>query len=171
MVPQNLDAEMSVLGASMLTPNVIPGVSEIVRPHQFYRQAHQRIFEAIEDLFSEGSRWTPSRCARNWPTGRASRPSAGRAFVHSLVTAVPAATNARYYAEIVRENYFLRSLIRVGGEITEMGYRREQVPRRPHGPGRADGLRHLADPGDGGVLASRRAHHRELRRTGAGGQP
>jgi replicative DNA helicase len=54
VVPQNLDAEISVLGGSMLTPNVIPGVSEIVRPHQFYRQAHQRIFEAIEVLFGPG---------------------------------------------------------------------------------------------------------------------
>ena len=54
MVPQNLDAEISVLGASMLTPNVIPGVSEIVRPNHFYRQSHQRIFEVIEDLFSRG---------------------------------------------------------------------------------------------------------------------
>jgi replicative DNA helicase len=52
----------------------------------------------------------------------------GRAFVHSLVAAVPAATNARHYAEIVRENYYLRSLIKVGGEITEMGYRREHPP-------------------------------------------
>ncbi len=44
------------------------------------------------------------------------------------MAAVPAATNALHYAEIVRENYLLRSLIRVGGEITEMGYRRGGSP-------------------------------------------
>ena len=54
VLPQNLDAELSVLGASMLTPNVIPGVSEIIRPHHFYRLAHQHVFEVIEDLFSRG---------------------------------------------------------------------------------------------------------------------
>ena len=48
--------------------------------------------------------------------------------MHSLVSAVPAASNARYYAEIVRENYLLRSLIAVGSEIADMGYRREQGP-------------------------------------------
>jgi replicative DNA helicase len=125
VVPQNLDAEISVLGASMLTPNVIPGVSEIVRPHQFYRQAHQSIFEAIEHLFAKGEPVDPITVGEELSNRGALEAVGGRAFVHSLVTAVPAATNARYYAEIVKENYFLRSLIRVGGEITEMGYRRD----------------------------------------------
>jgi replicative DNA helicase len=128
VVPQNLDAEISVLGASMLTPNVIPGVSEVIRPHHFYRQAHQRIFEAIEDLFSRGEPVDPITVCEELANRAALEEVGGRAFVHSLVTAVPAATNARHYAEIVRENYFLRSLIKVGGEITEMGYRREQSP-------------------------------------------
>jgi replicative DNA helicase len=128
VVPQNLDAEISVLGASMLTPNVIPGVSEIVRPQHFYRQSHQRIFEIIEDLFSRGEPVDPITVSEELANKAALDLVGGRAFIHGLVTAVPAATNARHYAEIVRENYYLRSLIRVGGEITEMGYRREQPP-------------------------------------------
>ena len=112
----------------MLTPNVIPGVSEIVRPHHFYRQAHQRIFEVIEDLFSRGEPVDPITVCEELANRASLEAVGGRAFIHSLVTAVPAATNARYYAEIVRENYYLRSLIKVGGEITEMGYRREQPP-------------------------------------------
>ena len=128
VVPQNLDAEISVLGASMLTPNVIPGVSEIIRPHHFYRQAHQRIYEAIEDLFSRGEPIDPITVCEQLANRAALDAVGGRAFVHSLVTAVPAATNARQYAEIVLENYYLRSLIKVGGEITEMGYRREHAP-------------------------------------------
>jgi len=128
MVPQNLDAEISVLGASMLTPNVIPGVSEVIRPHHFYRQAHQRIFEVIEDLFSRGEPVDPITVCEELANRASLDLVGGRSFVHSLVTAVPAATNARQYAEIVRENYYLRSLIKVGGEITEMGYRREHPP-------------------------------------------
>jgi replicative DNA helicase len=127
-VPQNLDAELSVLGASMLTPNVIPAVSEIVRPHYFYRQGHQRIFEVIEDLFSRGEPVDPITVSEQLANRSSLEAVGGRAFIHSLVTAVPAATNARFYAEIVRENYYLRSLIKVGGEITEMGYRREKPP-------------------------------------------
>ena len=128
MVPQNEDAEISVLGACMLTPNVIPGVSEIVRPNQFYRQAHQRIFEVIEELSSLGGPVDPITVSEELSNRGLLDAVGGRAFVHSLTTAVPAASNARHYAEIVRENYFLRSLIRVGGEITEMGYRREGSP-------------------------------------------
>ena len=128
MIPQNLDAEISVLCASMLTPNVIPGVSEVIRPHQFYRQAHQRIFEVIEDLFSRGEPVDPITVCEELANRASLDLIGGRSFVHSLVTAVPAATNARQYAEIVRENYYLRSLIKVGGEITEMGYRREHPP-------------------------------------------
>jgi replicative DNA helicase len=128
LVPQNLDAEISVLGASMLTPNVIPAVSEIIRPHHFYRQAHQRIYEAIEDLFARGEPIDPITVCEQLANRAALEAVGGRAFVHSLMTAVPAATNARQYAEIVRENYYLRSLIKVGGEITEMAYRREHPP-------------------------------------------
>lgn len=128
ILPQNLDAEVSVLGASMLTPNVIPAVSEIVRPIHFYRQSHQRIFEVIEELNGRGDPVDPITVSEEL-ANRASLDSVGgRAFIHSLVTAVPAATNARHYAEIVRENYYLRSLIQVGSQITEMGYRREQSP-------------------------------------------
>ncbi len=128
VLPQNVDAEISVLGAGMLTPNVIPSVSEIIRPHHFYRQAHQRIYEAIEDLFSRGEPIDPITVCEELANRAALEMVGGRAYVHSLVTAVPAATNARQYAEIVRENYYLRSLIRVGGEITEMAYRREHPP-------------------------------------------
>lgn len=127
-VPQNLDAEVSVLGACMLTPNVIPGVSEIVRPIHFYLQSHQQIFEVIEDLFSRGEPVDPITVSEELANKASLESVGGRAYIHSLMTAVPAATNARHYAEIVRENYYLRSLIRVGGQITEMGYRREQPP-------------------------------------------
>ena len=166
-LPQNLDAELSVLGASMLTPNVIPAVSEIVRPHHFYRPGHQRIFEVIEDLFSRGEPVDPITVSEQLANRASLEAVGGRAFIHSLVTSVPAATNARYYAEIVRENYYLRSLIKVGGEITEMGYRREQPPLELID--RAEQM--VFDISQsrvvGRVRAHRRAHHRELLRTGA----
>ena len=128
ILPQNMDAEISVLGASMLTPNVIPAVSEIVRPNHFYWQSHQRIFEVIEELNGKGDPVDPITVSEELANRASLELVGGRAFIHSLVTAVPAATNARHYAEIVRENYYLRSLIQVGSQIAEMGYRREQSP-------------------------------------------
>ena len=166
-VPQNLDAEISVLGASMLTPNVIPGVSEIIRPKHFYRLAHQRIFEVIEDLFSRGEPVDPITVSEELANRASLEMVGGRAFIHSLVTAVPAATNARHYAEIVRENYLLRSLIRVGGEITEMGYRREQAPVDLIDKAEQMVFDISAGPRRRGVRAHQRADQRELRRARA----
>ena len=126
--PQNLDAEVSVLGALMVAPNLIPGVTEVLRPTHFYRRSHQYIYEAIEDLYARGEPVDPITVSETLSNQARLEEVGGRAFVHSLVSAVPAATNARYYAEIVRENYMLRSLIEVGQGIAELGYRREGEP-------------------------------------------
>ena len=53
----------------------------------------------------------------------------GRDFVHTLAEFVPAAANAAHYAGIVREQSVLRSLIRVGNEIAELGYQHPGEPR------------------------------------------
>jgi len=126
--PQNLDAEVSVLGALMMAPNLIAGVSEILRPIHFYRPSHQAIYEAIEGLYGRGEPVDTVTVSEELSNRGGLEEVGGRVFVHSLVSAVPAASNARYYAEIVRENYLLRSLIAVGSEIADMGYRREQGP-------------------------------------------
>ncbi|MHB9149239.1 MAG: replicative DNA helicase [Thermoleophilia bacterium] len=126
--PQNLDAEVSVLGALMVAPNLIPGVTEVLRPAHFYRRSHQYIYEVIEDLYARGEPVDPITVSEALSNQGRLEEVGGRAFVHSLVSAVPAATNARYYAEIVRENYMLRSLIEVGQGIAELGYRREGEP-------------------------------------------
>jgi len=65
-----------------------------VRPHHFYRQAHQRIFEVIEDLFSRGEPVDPITVSEQLANRASLETIGGREFIHSLVTAVPAATNA-----------------------------------------------------------------------------
>jgi replicative DNA helicase len=126
--PQNEDAEISVLGALMVAPNLIAGVTEILQAGHFYRPSHQRIYETIEHLYGRGEPVDPITVSEELSNRGLLEAVGGRAYVHSLVSAVPAATNARYYAEIVRENYLLRSLIGVGSDIAEMGYRREGEP-------------------------------------------
>ena len=127
--PQNLDAEVSVLGALMVAPEPDRRRHrDPDRPVHFYRPSHQRIYEAIEGLYAPGRARRHHHCQRGAEQPGPLEEVGGRAFVHSLVSAVPAATNARYYAEIVRENYLLRSLIEVGSQIADMGYRREARP-------------------------------------------
>ncbi len=126
--PQNLDAEVSVLGALMTAHNLMAVVSEILRPPHFYRPSHQAIYEAAEDLYSRGEPFDWITVSEELSNRGRLEDVGGTAYVHSLVEAVPAVSNARYYAEIVRELYLLRSLIDVGSQIAEMGYRRDQAP-------------------------------------------
>ena len=123
-----MDAEVSVLGALMVANALIAGVTEILIPVHFYRLSHQRIYEAIEDLYVRGEPVDTITVSEELSNRGQLEVVGGRAYVHSLVSVVPAATNARYYAEIVRDNYLLRSLIEVGGQITDLGYRREGTP-------------------------------------------
>lgn len=117
-----------MLGALMVAPNLIAGVTEVLQPQHFYRPAHQIVYEAIADLYARGQPVDPITVAEELSNRARLDEVGGRAYIHSLVSAVPAATNARYYAEIVRENYLLRSLIEVGSQIADMGYRREGSP-------------------------------------------
>lgn len=112
----------------MVAPNLIAGVTEVLQSQHFYRPAHQVIYEAISELYGRGQPVDPITVAAELGNRGRLEDVGGRVYLHSLVSAVPAATNARYYAEIVRENYLLRSLIEVGSTIADMGYRRESSP-------------------------------------------
>ena len=76
-------------------PTSSPGSARSIRPHYFYRLSHQRIYEAIEDLFSRGEPVDPITVSEELSNRASLEVVGGRAFVHSLVSAVPAATNAR----------------------------------------------------------------------------
>jgi len=126
--PQNLDAEMSVLGACLLNSNVLADVTEIIRPDHFYLLNHQLIYKVIEDLFADGGPVDPitvgaALADRGW-LERAQ----GLGYLHVLVGSCPVVLNAKHYAVIVRDAYYLRSLIKAGQRIAEMGQQREADP-------------------------------------------
>ncbi|WP_459975102.1 DnaB-like helicase N-terminal domain-containing protein, partial [Mycobacterium sp. MUNTM1] len=52
--PQDLDAEQSVLGGMLLSKDAIADVLERLRPRDFYRPAHQSIYDVILDLYGRG---------------------------------------------------------------------------------------------------------------------
>ncbi len=126
--PQNLDAEVSVLGAMMVANNMIPAVTEILQPKQFYRRTHRLIYESIEEIYSRGEPVDPITVSEQLSNKGVLKEVGDKAYIHSLTSAVPAAANARHYADIIRENYMLRSLIEVGSQIADLGYRREGEP-------------------------------------------
>ncbi|MBK5226538.1 MAG: replicative DNA helicase [Thermoleophilia bacterium] len=122
--PQNLEAEVSVLGAMMISPGAINNVIGKVHETDFYRDSHREIFRTITELFGHGSPVDPITVTENLAQRGVLEQVGGKAYIHTLVATVPAAANAPHYADIVRENSVLRSLIQVGNRIAELGYER-----------------------------------------------
>src|SRR3990170_4222224 len=120
--PQNLEAEESLLGSMLISPDAITVVTEIVRAEDFYWENHQHIFNAIMDLYCRGEPADPITIAEELKKKGVLEAIGGKPYLHTLVSCVPTAASAKYYAEIVERNAVLRSLIRTATEIASLGY-------------------------------------------------
>ncbi|OEV02173.1 replicative DNA helicase [Streptomyces qinglanensis] len=120
--PQDLEAEKSVLGGMLLSKDAIADVVEVLKGVDFYRPAHETVYQAILDLYAKGEPADPitvtAELTRRGEIARVGGPG----YVQALVQAVPTAANAEYYAEIVHERAILRRLVEAGTRITQMGY-------------------------------------------------
>lgn len=120
--PQDLIAEASVLGAMMLSKDAIADALETVTGEDFYRPAHQSIFDAIVSLFARSEPADPiTVTAELQRTGELGRVG-GAAYLQELVQGVPTAANAEYYGRIVTERATQRRLIDAGTRIVGMGF-------------------------------------------------
>ncbi len=120
--PQDVAAEQSVLGGMLLNKDAIADVIEAVRSGDFYRPAHQIIFDVIIDLYGKGEPadaiTVGAELTKNGDIGRVG----GLPYLHTLVSTVPTAANAGYYAKIVAELAILRRLVEAGTRIVQLGY-------------------------------------------------
>ena len=120
--PQDLAAEQCVLGGMMLSKDAIADVVEVLRSTDFYKPAHQLVFDAVLDLYGRGE---PADAitvsAELTKRGEIAR-AGGAPYLHTLISSVPTAANAGYYAHIVAERAILRRLVEAGTRITQMGY-------------------------------------------------
>lgn len=122
--PHNLDAEESVLGAMMLSEKAIANVVEILTPAEFYRPSHGIIYKAALKLYVKGEPVDAITLVDRLEASGDLEAAGGHNRIHELSALVPAASNAAHYARIVREMATLRGLIRVGGEIADLGWDR-----------------------------------------------
>src|SRR3954464_7248300 len=122
MPPQDLAAEQSVLGGMLLSKDAIADVVEVLRPGDFYRPAHQTIYDAIIDLYGRGEPAHPVTVGAELTRDGTLAKIGGGAYLHTLISSVPTAANAGYYAEIVRERAILRRLVEAGTHIVQLGY-------------------------------------------------
>ncbi|HEX6232684.1 MAG TPA: replicative DNA helicase [Jiangellaceae bacterium] len=120
--PQDIAAEQAVLGGMLLSKDAIADVVEVLRGHDFYRPAHETIYEAILDLYGRGEPADPLTVADHLQKNNELGRVGGAPYLHTLVNYVPTAANAGYYADIVRERAILRRLVEAGTRIVQMGY-------------------------------------------------
>ncbi|HJR89081.1 MAG TPA: replicative DNA helicase [Aeromicrobium sp.] len=120
--PQDLAAEQSVLGAMLMSKQAIDPASELLSGRDFYRPAHELVFETIVDLANRGEP-VDALTVKNELQRRGELARIGGApYLHTLVNIVPNVASADYYASIVHEKAVLRRLIEVGNRISALGW-------------------------------------------------
>jgi replicative DNA helicase len=120
--PQDIPAEQSVLGGMLLSADAIADVIEVLRGSDFYRPAHAQVFEVIGDLYGKGEPADTISVASELGRRELLDRVGGPAYLHTLISAVPTAANAGYYARIVAEKAVLRRLVEAGTKIVQLGY-------------------------------------------------
>ena len=120
--PQNLEAESSVLGGILLENDAINQVLELLRPEDFYRESHRKVFRAMIELSDRAEPVDLITLSEFLKSRNELEAVGGSAYLASLADFVPTAANISYYARIVREKSILRSLINTATDIATRGY-------------------------------------------------
>jgi replicative DNA helicase len=117
--PQNIEAEESVLGAMLVAEPALTRVIDEVKLNaaDFYLDRHRAIFECAHDLYAESKPVDELSVAESLTQRNMIDQAGGKHYVSELAAKVPAAGNAKHYAEIVQQNSLLRRLLGAGQEI------------------------------------------------------
>ena len=120
--PQDMDAEQCVLGAMLMSKDAIADVVEVLRGTDFYRPAHEQVYEAVIDLYGRGEPADAVTVSDLLSKRGELMRLGGAPYLHTLLASVPIAANAGWYAEIVREKAILRRLVDASVRIGQMSY-------------------------------------------------
>ena len=127
--PQNLDAESAVLGAILLSRDILDVLLPVLKPQDFYKQSNRLIYETIIVMQGEGIQVDVLTLANALQKEGKLEAAGGAVYLAQLSQSVPSAANAEYYAEIVKSHAQRRRLIQVAQEISIQAYD-ESVPSR-----------------------------------------
>jgi replicative DNA helicase len=122
LLPHNLEAEESLLGAMLLSREAVSVGLEKLTAEQFYKPAHGHVFQAVSGLFAKGSAIDQVTVAEELRRQDLLDTIGGSATLVDLQYGTPSTSNAPVYATIIYEHYMLRRLIGVAGEIADLGY-------------------------------------------------
>ena len=116
--PHNLEAEVAALGALLLNEEALPVVLRYLRPEDFYRSAHRRIFEAIVALFNRSDPVDLITLTDELQRSSALDACGGASYVSGLTSGVPTSANVEYYARLVQGCSQRRRLLTLSAELS-----------------------------------------------------
>ena len=125
--PQNIEAEQSVLGSMLIDKDAIIKIADIIRTEDFYKPAHQKLYQACLELYEKNEPIDTLSLAANLEEKKLLEEIGGRSYIAQLANAVPTATNVKNYAQIVQKKATLRRLINAAHDITSLGYQEDEV--------------------------------------------
>ncbi|HEY4799972.1 MAG TPA: replicative DNA helicase [Bacteroidia bacterium] len=120
--PQAVDLEEAVLGALMLDKDALSNAIDILKPQAFYKEAHQRIFSAICNLFQKSEPVDILTVTQELKKSGELEIAGGAFYVTQLTNRIASAANVEMHARIVLEKYLQRELIRISTDTLQHAY-------------------------------------------------
>jgi replicative DNA helicase len=121
-MPQNLEAEASLLGAILIDADALVKIADIVGINDFYDDRHKHIYEAIIALYERRSPIDVLTLSDQLKTAGFLDMIGGPSYLTELTNFVPTATHVEQYADIVAQKAMRRRLIRTSQELTTLGF-------------------------------------------------
>ena len=120
--PQNLEAEVAVLGSMLLDREAISLAVETLNQSCFYKDAHKKIYSAITNLYDENKAVDLITIVEELKKTNSLEAVGGPAYITSIVSSIPTSANIVHYAKIVKEKMILRTLINSATQIVSGCY-------------------------------------------------
>ena len=118
-MPYSLEAEQAVLGSILIDPSCITQVLILVKPEYFYLPQHRAIFTIMQELDALGNRIDPLIVLEKLKSEKLYDEANGKKYLFQLADLVPSTENVEAYSKIIREKYYVRSLINVSKTIID----------------------------------------------------
>ena len=120
--PQNIEAEISVLGCGFLDKDALSKIMDEVDEDMFYSEANKTIFKAMRSLFDNGIAVDLNTICNELDKDKSLSKVGGVEYITEMIDSVPSVANLNYYINIMFEKSILRNLISVSSKIQEDCY-------------------------------------------------
>lgn len=120
--PQAVDMEEAVLGALMLEKDALTTVIDILQPSSFYKEAHSRIFGAIQTLFQRSEPIDILTVTNELKRTGELEIAGGAYYITQLTNRVASSANVEFHARIIAQKFIQRELIRISSETIKNAY-------------------------------------------------